>query len=304
MPKTYPDSVKEQWFIQLAQGKSPKKIAHEAHCDERTVKRSIQEIRSRRAAQEALTQLYQEAIRGHMNKLNTALDRIINELRLPDPHQTEIAWVDINTSRIPSNPEREIGEEKIRMFGHGDDTFSEGALLAEHLRNGKAWRAFADWKRNREKYRIACGQLQIKIIEILSDTTGLAVQVKVNVTAPFLDAEVAGDLLYRSVIQYLFPKEGALKLERELVIDGEHGVVKHRGIALAEGFRNSQKAAECRTNIVKSLEMLKENDEARQLLNTFQQLEKTLPRVRNELRAIQLLGVLPGQCRLCRQFGL
>ena len=302
MPKTFSNSKKEQWLEQYSQGRTEKQIAHSSKCDIRTVKRAIEETRGRRAAQEALTQLYQEAIRDHMKKLNMALDRIINELSLPDPKDTEIAWLDINTSQNPLHPQGEV--EKLRMFGHEDDILSEGTLLAEHLRNGKAWRVYADWKRNQEKYRIACIQLQLKIVEIMSGTTGLTVQVKENGIAPFFDIEVAGNFFYRSVILHVFEKDGASKLEKELVIDGEHGVVKHRGIPLAEGFEDTQKTSDGYDKIIESLKLSKESHEAKQVLNMFQQLEKTLPKVKNELLVVRLMGVLPGQCRICHQFGL
>lgn len=83
-----------------------------------------------------------------------------------------------------SKSETEAGKSE-----NSDDTLSDSTLLAEHLKSTKAWRALADWKRNLEKYRVACGQLQTKIIETMADTTGLtpAVQVKGNVTAPFLE---------------------------------------------------------------------------------------------------------------------
>lgn len=305
MPKTYPNSKKEKWLVQLAQGKSPGQIASEAHCDERTVKRAIQEIRSRRAAQEALTQLYQEALRDHMNKLNAALDMIIEELHLPDPYLTEIAWSEIKPSRIFSKTDKETGKEEAKVLGQGHDAFSDSALLAEHLRNSKPWRAFADWNRSREKHRNACGQLQKKALSVLLETTGLMVRDKgEDITTPFLYAENSGDLLCRTAIKHLSGQENAPDLEKELNVDPERGVVRHYTTVLAEGFKDTNKLSECRDNIVKSFKILKESPEVQQVLNIFKQLQVTLPKVRNELRAVRLMGILPGQCRICHQFGL
>ena len=55
---------------------------------------------------------------------------------------------------------------------------------------------------------------------------------------------------------------------------------------------------------MKALEVLKDSPEVMQVLNAFQQMEKALPKARDELRAVRLLGVLPGQYRICHQFGL
>lgn len=106
------------------------------------------------------------------------------------------------------------------------------------------------------------------------------------------------------MIQYLFPKVGSLNLENELIIDDEHAAVRHRGMPLTEGLENSHELMECKANIIKSFEILKQSQEAQQVLNLFKYLEKILPKVRNELRAVRLMGVLPGRCRICRQFGL
>lgn len=305
MPKTYSISKKQEWLAQMAQGKSPKQIASEAKCDERTIKRAVQEIRSKSAAQEALTQLYQEALRNHMDRLNAALDMIIEELRLPEPYLTETTWSQIGPSQSLSQYDKEDGEEEAKVPGGGDNTFSDSALLAEHLRHGKAWRALADWHRSYKKHRIACGRLQIKTLTVLSEKTGIKVRSKGDVTStPFLHAENTGDLLCRTVIRYLLTKEDTSNLEKEIVADKEGGAVRHRTTVLAEGFEDAQQASQCKNNINKSLKILKESPEAQQVLNTFQQLEKNLPKARNELRAIRLLGVVPGQCRICRQFGL
>jgi hypothetical protein len=303
MPRTYPDSKKEQWLAQLSRGTSPKQIASKSGCDQRTVVRAAQEIRSRRAAQEALTQLYKDALREHMNKLNTTLDTIIDDMRLPDQFMTEIAWLQIATSHTISSPVGETGGE--RVLGNWDDTLSDNALLAEHLRNSKPWRAFADWDRNLKKHRNACGQLQEKALSVIIETTGLIAHGKVEKTiTPLLHAENAGDLLCRTVIKHLSGAENAPDLEKELNVDPERGAVRHYTTVLAEGFKDTNTLSECRNNIIKSFEILKKSSEAQQVLNIFRQLQVTLPKVRTELRTVRLMGVIPGQCRVCHQFGL
>jgi len=78
-------------------------------------------------------------------------------MTIPNIVRAEIAWSQIISFKVISNPKRETGEEKV--LGSGDDSLSDNALLAEHLRNSKPWRAFADWDRNLKKHRNACGQL-------------------------------------------------------------------------------------------------------------------------------------------------
>lgn len=306
MPKTYPDSKKKQWLKQLEQGVSLKQIASKAKCDERTVKRAVQELQSSHAAREALTQLYQEALRSHMDKLNEALDIVIEGLNLPDVYSTEMAWSQIAQSQTFSQQDRVTEAKETKVLGHGDDdAFSDNALLAEHLRNGKALRALADWYRIHKKHRAACGQLQIKVFALLSEVTGLKTRAKGDVTTtPFLHAENAGDLLCRTAIQYLSANKDTSGFGKEIVAHSERGEIQHRTTVLVEGLKDACKLSDCKAGILKSLKVLKESPEATEVLNTFQQLEKILPKARNELRAIRLLGVLPGQCRLCRQFGL
>ncbi len=305
MPKTYANSKKEQWLALLAQGKSPKQVAREAGCDERTIKRAVQEMHGRRAAQEAMTQLYEEALRTHMNKLNSALDVIIEGLRLPDLYSAKIAWTQVPLPDALSQHNGETAQEEAKVPGQTGDAFSDSSLLAEHMKNGKAWRALADWKRSYERHRSACAQLQIRAIGVSFEMTALRPRSKGHVIdAPFLHVENTGDLLCRAGIRYLSEKEDTEDLEKEITIDSDRGVVVYRTTVLAEGFKDAGELSKCRENIVKSLGVLKESAEARQVLNTFRQLETALPKARNELLTIRLLGVVPGQCRICRQFGL
>lgn len=303
MPKTYPDLKKEQWLVQLSRGKSPKQIARKEGCDQRTVIRAAQEIRSRHAAQEALTQLYQDALREHMNRLNSALDMVIEDLKLPDPFVTEIAWSHFRIHHTISNREGESVEEKKLVSA--EDSLSDNALLAEHLRNSKPWRVFADWSRNLKKHRNACGQLQEKALSILIKTTGISEYDKSKkADTPFLHAENSGDLLCRAVIKHISGAENPPDLEKELNVDPEHGAVRHNSTVLAEGIMDTDKLSECRGNIIKSFRTLQDSSEAQQVLNIFKQLEQSLPKVKYELRAVRLMGVIPGQCRVCHEFGL
>jgi hypothetical protein len=240
-----------------------------------------------------------------MNILNEALDMIIDELRLPDPYLTELAWLAIRIHQTPSEPGRATEMEETKAPRREVDEFSDRALLIEHLRNGKTWREFADWQRSSDKHRIACGQLQIKAIVALADLTGLRIPDKVDVTTtPFLHAENTGDLLCRAVVKHLSGGQDIETVVKEIIVNGDRGAVLHGTTVLVEGIKEYKELTECRDSIVKALETLKESSEAMQVLDTYHQMEKALPKARNELRAVRLLGVLPGQCRLCRQFGL
>jgi hypothetical protein len=303
MPKKYSKSKKEEWLAELAQGKTTKQVAKNHKIDERTIKRAANELYSRRAAQEAMAQLYQEALRGHMNRLNSALDTIIDELRMPDPYVTELAWNVIASSRLSSQEVREVGREG-RENQRDEDAFSENALLAEHLKNSKAWRALNDWRRTQRKHRNACGTLQIRALELL-EITGLKAREEQDVIAqPLLHGENSGDLLCKTAVKSLAEGTDIPQVTSDIMADDYRGSVLHNGTALAEGIEDATKLSACRDNIIKALGNLKDTPENRQVVGLFQQLERILPRARNELRAIRVLGVLPGRCRICRQFGL
>lgn len=305
MPRTYARAKKEEWLAALAQGKSPKQVANDYKIDERTVKRAASELHSLRAAQEAMTQLYREALRGHVNRLNSALDMIIEELHMPEPYFTELAWHMIASSRLSSRESVEVSEEGRKSIKQAEDVFSDSALLAEHLRNSKAWRVLGDWRRTRSKHRTACGMLQIRSIELLKEMTGLTVREERDVTTrPFLHGENTGDLLCRTVVKYLSGGADIQQVARDIISDEHRSLVLHSGMVLAEGLKGGAKLSECRDSIIRALDNLKEGHEAKQVVSVFQQLEKILPKARYELRAIRVLGVLPGHCRLCRQFGL
>ena len=162
MPKTYSNSRKERWLAQYMQGKTIKQIAAKDKCDVRTVKRAVEEMRGRYAAQEAMMQLYREAFRSHIDRLNSALDLIIEGLLLPDPYFTALGWMKIVLSKTASRESGEVGEDGNNDSEQGDDILSDKALIAEHLKNSKAWRALGDWNRSLKRHRTACGRLQIR----------------------------------------------------------------------------------------------------------------------------------------------
>ncbi len=305
MPRTYPNSRKERWLAQYTQGKTVKQIAVKAKCDMRTVKRAIEEMRGRSAAQEAMAQLYREALRGHIDRLNSALDLIIEGLRIQVPYFTELAWTEIASSTKASQGSGEAREEGSEGSEPGDDVLSDGALLAEHLKNSKAWRALGDWNRSFGRHRAACGRLQIRALEVLKELTGLKPREERDVAAgPLLHPENTGNLLCQAVVRHLSGGTDIQTVIKEITVNGGIGVVLYGTTVLAEGIKESQELTECQASIVKALEGLKESSEAIRVVNAFQQMEKALPKARNELRAVRLLGVLPGQCRVCHQFGL
>ena len=59
MPKSYPNSRKEQWFRELSQGKTIKQIAVKHKVDMRTVKRGIEDVQGRHTAQETKAQIFE-----------------------------------------------------------------------------------------------------------------------------------------------------------------------------------------------------------------------------------------------------
>lgn len=305
MPKTYSNSRKEKWLAQFMQGKTIKQIAAKDKCDVRTVKRAIEELQGRHAAQEAMTQLYREAFRGHIDRLNSALDLIIEGLQLPAHYFTALGWIYIVLSGSVSQESGEVGGEGGNDSEQNEDVLSDKALIAEHLKNSKAWRALGDWNRSLRRHRTACGGLQIRSFEVLKRLTGLNTYEERNADmGTLLHAENTGDLLCRTVVKDLSGGTDIKTVVKEIAVDDKRGTVLFRGTILVEGIKEFKELNESRDSIVKALKELKESPEAMQVVNTFQQLEKVLPKVRNELRAIRLMGVLPGQCRICRQFGL
>ncbi len=305
MPKTFPNARKERWLAQYSQGKTIKQIAAKAECDMRTVKRAIEEMRGRRAAQEAMAQLYREALLSHIDRLNSALDSIIDGLRMPDPYFTELAWTQLCATAVASRETAEAEKDGGDGRERGDDVLSYGALLAEHLKNSKAWRALGECNRSLKRHRTACGKLQEQALSLLKQLTGLKAREEGRVASgSFFHGENTGDLLCRTVVKQLCGGPTIETVTNKVSIDIDRGVLLYGGMVLAEGIKESQALSQCRDSIVKAFGALAESPQAMQLLKDFRQVEKVLPVARNELRAVRLLGVLPGQCRVCRQFGL
>ena len=198
-----PESTRKKWLELSAEGDTAKQIAKKYHCDARTVKAALEGERSSQAGQEALTQLYKDALHKHMNGLNASLEGVIAELRVPEPFVTEISISQSKSQRCKTSSDFDSVYRNGNPVEGEDDPLSDNALLAEHLKNSRPARELAEWRRSINKHQNACGQLYDKAVSVLKETTGLSACGDEEADTPLLEADNAGKLLCSTVIEVL-----------------------------------------------------------------------------------------------------
>ena len=294
MPRTIQQSEKLRWLEKYEQGKSEKQIATEARCDVRTVRRAIQELRSRQEAKLARVELVKDALRRHQDALLRDLDEIISLLKLPEEDASRVAWYRWEDSGLAVARELRDVHRKARPL-------AAASPLRDHLKNDRLWKVIARWGRAAEEHERAQVALQIKTTDLLGEKTGLRLLSRSGTEASFLYPHTAGELVYRTALQRAFGRKENPELNAELVVDSQCGEVKWRGTIVAEARGHEQQV---RDGVLEALRALQVSPEATKVVQTYQLLKAATENARQTAEQVRSLGMIPGLCEICRRLGL
>jgi len=70
-------------------------------------------------------------------------------------------------------------------------------------------------------------------------------------------------------------------------------------LALAPG-----KEEDCKDNIIDALKELSKTEEIDTVINTYEEHKTSIDRASRAVDEIRMMGLVPGQCRICRRLGM
>lgn len=303
MPKKFSAGDKRDWLDLYEKGKTELQIAREhVHCDVRTVKKAIEEARRQRDAQTARAELLKEALRKHHGDLLSIIEGILPALQVP-PANLEVSWK-LEASPSPIRLSGATAQYKLlsgcTVFFQSENSPLWG-LLEEHLKRDQMWKVIGHWKRVVAAHidaRIALNRMAAMLLE---KKTGLKLVDRVPEQGPYLLAHVAMPQVYEPALHVALGIRYGREPEHDIVADTKNGEVTYQNSPLAKVPGAEQ---ECRQNILKAIAELRASTEAENVATTYREVVEITAKARRVVEEIALLGLVPGQCRVCRRLGV
>jgi hypothetical protein len=300
MPKKFDNAKKKEWLELYEQGKTERWIAHRSGCDVRTVKRAINDARLKRDVAAARIELVKDALHSHQEGLLEELDQIKASLVIPERDFAVLSW---NRGR---NSIFDDAGEQIKLETGEDRTMKR--LLRQHLRQDKLWKALAQWEKSRTNHLAARLALQRKTVALLEEKTGYKL-VDDDGISRFVCSYTAGYVIYKNAIDMAFaaPDEKAQKdiikkMEAAITVNTSKGDVVFRSGTILAVVPGSEKRI--KQHLLDALTDLGKSPEGKAVEETCQALEQITTKARQVVEDIRLLGLVPGQCDICRRLGM
>jgi hypothetical protein len=286
------------WLDWHDSGESVISIAKKAHRDTRTVKRGIEQARRERDARGVRSELLKSALRNHQDNLLEMLKGVLSVLEVP------ASGLDIGGERgenlAPLNLSGSIASyiaDKGWTVKLNVEDESHWELLQEHTKRDPMWAALHSWKEALAAHVEARLALKRKAVTLLEKKTGL----KLNRGAAFHLEPFAVVLLYQGVLDQALGIRDWTEPEKDIaaLISGEVSCRNSPLAGVAEGAEQK-----CKKNILDALQELKISAEARNVAITQKEAHEAAVKARRTVEEISLLGLVPGECRVCRRLGL
>jgi hypothetical protein len=304
MPKKVSLIEKRAWLAEYESGNSEASIAHKARRDVRTIKKGIEEARRERDTRIARADLIKEALRSHNESLLKLIRETLSTVKPPGSNQT-IPWKRENISdliRIDGGNVRyeNLPELKVTSITLDTEDKTEWALLEEHLKPERSLNFLGQWKKALAAHLEARIAAKRKLANLLQEKTG----------CHLADLPISGSFLYSSSVDFLFQQmtqqllqlADTSDLNSNIFIDTEKGNVRYGASTILA--HDPRKERECRQHILDALKVLLSSDEAQSVIDTYPAVKDLTTKARQTLEEISLLGLVPGQCRVCRRLGM
>jgi hypothetical protein len=267
----------------------------------RTVKRGLEEARRKRDVKVARVELLKEALRKHQDGLLEELDNILSAVTTPTEDYVVIPWHkggDFILAEAETLAEKSYVSEPIATRNGGG---ARRQLLKEHLKNDRLWRVLAQWRKAYDAHLAARLVLQHKTVAVIQDKTGCSLVERNDVQRPFIYSYNTGDLFFRAALRQASVAQKGIDLESDIVANTAGGDVRYGSLVLAEAAGNEERI---KSNLLDAFRELKRSSDAVSVVDTGKALEEVATRVKQVVEQIKLLGLIPGQCEICRRLGM
>jgi len=302
MPRIISMVKKREWLKAYEEGQSQAWIASKDNRDTRTVKKGIGEARLERDASLARAELIKEALHKHNEALLEITRGLLSIIKPPSPDQT-IPWKSQPSSgsiRIEGGnvPYEHWPELKVMDVTLDEERKAEWELLKEHLKLDPMWRLLSQWKKVLATHLEARIVMSLKLADLLKEKTGYQLA----------DRPVDGPFVYSDSVDSLSPRMIARSqklidtdtLKRSIIADPDMRGVTCGGVILAH---TPGREEECRKNILEALSELEVSQEMMSIKETYQVTEDLAAKARRAAQELLMLGLVPGQCRVCQRLG-
>lgn len=305
MPNKISITEKRRWLDEYERGKSEAAIASKSKRDVRTVKKGIEDARRERDVRFARAELLKEALRKHQDSLEVEMRSILNRIKDPPEDFAPLSWHGNGDSIFSPAKSQEEASEYTEPSRPGRrpaiPSSTPQDLLRQHLRNDRLWKLLAQWEEVCHSHLADRIGLQRKIVALLQKKTGYKLVDRADISPPFLYSHTAGDLLFRAILGRALGTVKIANVEAEIRADTASGAVKYRSSILAETPGNEEK---CRKNILAAFKKLAVSPEVSQVVTSYRSLKEASAKVRKTIEETLLLGIIPGQCSVCRRLGV
>lgn len=303
MPKKISIIRKREWLQHYEEGQPEAAIARDAHCDTRTVKAGIEEARRERVASLARGDLVKEALRAHHGSLLGVIEEVLSALKLP-PSTQQIPWKGIfsaDSMRIEGGTAQYDNLVGPRVTGISLDVEdkTEWGLLQEHLKKDPFWKALGRWKEAMASHLEARIIMKLELARLLMERTGYQFA-KETASAPSLYPS-AVDVLFQQIIQQSLRLAATGKLEDNIIIDDDRGEVRLGQTSILAHAPGAEE--ECKKCILDAVNTVRGSEEAKNVISTYRTAEQLTAKARQAADEIRMMGLVPGQCHICRRLG-
>ena len=296
-------AIKKQWLQEFDEGKSHIYIATKHHRDARTIQKGIEEARRERYATIARADLLKEALRKHNAELMSLMEQLVDVLQ-PLPASQVFPWREFDTgSLIFSGGKAQYEtwpDPKIWNVALDMEAEPLWQLLLEHLKKDPLTKALNVWKKTLSSHIEAWINLKQKLAELLETRTGYKLE-----TEPVDDCCLVAsgfDHLFHYLLLYVSNSADITKLVDNIAADIDTGRVRYGGgttLAFARG-----KEEGCKGNITDALKELSTTEAMGTLITTRDSHRTSSDKARKDVEEICMMGLVPGQCRICRRLGM
>jgi len=295
--------TKKQWLKEYEEGKPEIAIATRYKRDVRTIKKGIEEARRERDITFARADLLKEALRKHNADLMNLLEQLAGVLQ-PLPTSQAIPWQESDTWPLtfPGGEARYETWPDVRVWNVTLDIEPEARwqLLLEHLKHDPLPKTLRDWKRTLSSYLEARVSLKQELAELLESKTGYQ-----------LENELAGDRylvapgvdnLFSYFLMDLPQPVHIARLANNITADSDTGQVRYgEGTTLA--FARGEEE-DCRNNMIEALKKLSTTKAMGTVITTYEMHRTSSDKASQAIEEIRMMGLVPGQCRICRRLGM
>jgi len=126
----------------------------------------------------------------------------------------------------------------------------------------------------------------------------------------FADEPVAGAFIYSHSVDFLFQMATQRLLgladtsdfEDNIIVDADSGDVRYGGAILAHAPGAEQEYREHLISAISNL--MQKHEEVNSVSKTYKMVEESAVKARQAAEEISSMGLVPGQCRICRRLGM